>query len=225
MVFLAATASDGLRMLTDEIDIVILDYTLPDRDGADLLKEVKTLHPSIPVIIITDHGSEEVCQTVFRLGAMDYMRKPFDPEEVKARVRRFLLLRDAGAEKRRCVFREHLTEGSDNAFPEIPPNIVRSVKRVKDYIDIHYAASLRIQEITKEAGINRTYFCKYFKRIFGHTFKDYLVHVRLTMARELLKDGHHPVSDVANRVGYSPKYFSEVYKRSFGVPPKKSPRR
>jgi YesN/AraC family two-component response regulator len=224
IVFLAGTASDGLRMLTDGIDIVILDYTLPDRDGADLLKEVKTLRPSIPVIIITGHGSEEICQTVFRLGAMDYMKKPFDPQEIRARVRILLTLRAAGAERRRCVFRENLTEGARNAYAEIPPNIVHCINRVKEYIDRNYTAGLRIREITKEAGINRTYFCKYFKIIFGRTFKDYLVHARLTMARKLLKDGNLPVSDVADRVGYSPKYFSEVYRRSFGVPPKKSPK-
>jgi transcriptional regulator GlxA family with amidase domain len=51
-----------------------------------------------------------------------------------------------------------------------------------------------------------------------------VVRVRLTAARELLKDRRLSVSEIAERVGYSPKHFSEVYKETFGFPPRRPPK-
>ena len=92
----------------------------------------------------------------------------------------------------------------------------------KKYVDENYMSNVCIQEIIKEAGMNRTYFCNYFKLVTGYTFKDYLTNKRLKTAKELLKNKNLRISDVAEQVGYTQKYFSEAFKKLFGIPPKKS---
>lgn len=98
-VFLAATASEGVSMLSEEIGIVLLDYMLPDKSGLDVLKEIKTRHPSIPVIVITGYGTEEVCQKVFRFGAIDYIKKPFHIGEIKAKLEFLMEISNRGLER------------------------------------------------------------------------------------------------------------------------------
>lgn len=220
-VLLAATASEGLGMLSENIGIVLLDYMLPDKSGIDVLKEIKTRHPSIPVIIITGYGSEEVCQKIFRIGAIDYIKKPFNTDEIKAKVELLIKIRSMGSERRQPIFIETLSDGLENTFKGIPSDILNGIIRAKNYIDKNYIFNVHISEIIKEAGMNRTYFCHYFKLVTGYTFKDYLTNKRFKTAKELLKNKNLRISDIAEQVGYTQKYFSEAFKKSFGIPPKK----
>lgn len=220
-VFLAATASEGLSMLSEDIGIVLLDYMLPDKNGLDVLKEIKTRYPSIPVILITGYGTEEVCQKAFRLGAIDYIKKPFGIGEIKAKLEFLMEVSNRGSERRQPIFIETLSDGLENTFKGIPSDILNGIIRAKNYIDKNYIFNVHISEIIKEAGMNRTYFCHYFKLVTGYTFKDYLNNKRLKMAKELLKNKNLRISDIAEQVGYTQKYFSEAFKKLFGIPPKK----
>jgi two-component system response regulator YesN len=216
-----ATAREGLTMLSGDIGLVLLDYMLPDRDGADTLREIKIRFPSIPIIIITAYGSEEICQEVFRAGAIDYMKKPLDRNEIMTKIELLLRMRDKSSGHRYPVFLRPHADGNEKTRTEVPSSIFHGIMKAKNYIDENYMANVHISEIIKEAGMNRTYFCYYFKLVTGYTFRDYLVNKRLTAAQELLKNKDMNISDVAERVGYSSKYFSEVFKKSFGIPPKK----
>jgi len=85
------TLSDGEAALKTTIfDIVILDLTLPDGDGLDLLKTLRAAGNAVPVLVLT--GRDELDQRVMGLnsGADDYLTKPFALEELKARLRALL---------------------------------------------------------------------------------------------------------------------------------------
>ncbi|HZX62369.1 MAG TPA: sigma-54 dependent transcriptional regulator [Bacteroidales bacterium] len=76
--FVANTARQGLNILkTQEIDLLILDIRLPGVNGLDILKEVKGIYPKMEVIIVSAHGDMESVIRAMRLGALDYLRKPF----------------------------------------------------------------------------------------------------------------------------------------------------
>jgi YesN/AraC family two-component response regulator len=92
---------------------------------------------------------------------------------------------------------------------------------VKDYISENYVFSLNINSAAKMAGINKAYFCRYFKLITGCTFKNYLVNTRLKTAKELLRNKKLKINDVAEQTGYSSKYFSEAFKKTYGISPKR----
>jgi len=85
----ALTAGEGLRLLQEEeIDVVLLDLMLPDRNGLDLLPEIKTHDPHLPVVVITAYSSLETAIEAMRVGAFHYVPKPFKNEEVLHLVRR-----------------------------------------------------------------------------------------------------------------------------------------
>jgi two-component system NtrC family response regulator len=85
----ALTAADGLRLLREEeIDVVLLDLMLPDRTGLELLPDIKTHDPHLPVVVITAYSSLETAIEAMREGAFHYVPKPFKNEEVLHLVRR-----------------------------------------------------------------------------------------------------------------------------------------
>lgn len=69
-------------------DLTITDLRLPDGNGLELLKKWRYEHPEMPVILITAHGAIDSAITALRLGAFDYLQKPFDMKDLLAAVRR-----------------------------------------------------------------------------------------------------------------------------------------
>jgi len=83
----AADGIAGLEMAaTQTYDLLLLDLVLPGRSGMDVLKEVRCARPSQPVIILTARGEEADRVAGLRLGADDYVVKPFSVKELLARI-------------------------------------------------------------------------------------------------------------------------------------------
>lgn len=83
----ATTALERIR--NDRPDLLVLDLGLPDRNGLDVLREVRRAN-DLPVIILTARGEETDRVVGLELGADDYMVKPFSPKELVARIRAVL---------------------------------------------------------------------------------------------------------------------------------------
>lgn len=69
-----------------ETDLILLDNRLPDRNGIELLKEIKRELPKVPIIIMTAFGTTETAIEAMRLGAFDYILKPFELNEISELV-------------------------------------------------------------------------------------------------------------------------------------------
>lgn len=67
--------------------LVVLDLRLPDGDGLEVLRAIKARRPNAPVMILTGYASMRTVEEALRLGAADYLHKPFDGHKLKARVR------------------------------------------------------------------------------------------------------------------------------------------
>ena len=89
---LAANGDDAIRKTKERpTDIVILDIKMPRRDGVDTLRHIRKINPSAKVIIATGYRSMDVAQEVAKLGAADYIIKPFDRKTVAEIVARHSL--------------------------------------------------------------------------------------------------------------------------------------
>jgi two-component system, OmpR family, alkaline phosphatase synthesis response regulator PhoP len=85
--FEAADAIRGRDMaLGVECDLILLDLVLPRGDGLDILREVRAARPTLPVIILTARGAEDDRIKGLKLGADDYIVKPFSVKELLARI-------------------------------------------------------------------------------------------------------------------------------------------
>src|SRR5258708_22026284 len=69
------------------VDMVITDVKLPDGDGIEILRHVKAAAPETLVVVMTAFGSTQTAVAALKLGAHDYLTKPFDIEELKIVVR------------------------------------------------------------------------------------------------------------------------------------------
>jgi two-component system response regulator AtoC len=75
-------------------DVVLTDLAMPDVDGMQVLTRIRAQDPSVPVLMLTAHGSERVAVSAMKAGAYDYLPKPFDPDELVLAVKRGVETRD-----------------------------------------------------------------------------------------------------------------------------------
>jgi FixJ family two-component response regulator len=95
----AVNGEDALSVLkTRDIDIILLDLKMPGIDGIEVLRRVRELHSDIRVIIITAHGTIDSAVEAMKLGAVDFIQKPFAPQEIRDIVSR-VIARDDLEEK------------------------------------------------------------------------------------------------------------------------------
>jgi DNA-binding NtrC family response regulator len=86
-VLAAEDASGGIAALEQQpVDLLLLDVALPDRNGLEVLGELRQRDPQLPIILITAYGSIEMARAAFKSGAVDYITKPWSNDELLAQV-------------------------------------------------------------------------------------------------------------------------------------------
>ena len=88
----ADTGQAALDQLPEGVDLVLLDFRLPDTDGVSVLRKIKEFDQDILVILLTAYASVRAAVEAMRQGAIDYVAKPFDNDELRAAVARALEL-------------------------------------------------------------------------------------------------------------------------------------
>ena len=84
-VALCNRGDDGLRRATsDECDVVLTDLRLPGLGGLDLVRQLHSHYPRLPVVLMTAHGTIETAIEATQVGAYDYLQKPFEMDELLA---------------------------------------------------------------------------------------------------------------------------------------------
>jgi len=102
-----SSAEQALELIEQSaVDIVLTDLKLPGLGGLDLLKRISELYPQISVIVLTQYGTIDSAIAATRMGALDYVTKPFRIEELRARIDRAVQAVDLQQENR--LLREQL---------------------------------------------------------------------------------------------------------------------
>jgi DNA-binding NtrC family response regulator len=103
----ADSVEEALRRLeTHAIDIVVTDMILPPSSGLDLLKQVHEMYPQVAVLVLTQYGTIDSAVAATRLGAVDYVTKPFHIDDLRARLER--VARDMDLDRENRLLREQL---------------------------------------------------------------------------------------------------------------------
>jgi DNA-binding response OmpR family regulator len=88
------TAANGQEAFTKlnekEFGLILLDIRMPGMDGMEVLHRIREIRPDIRVIMITAYGTVESAVEAMKLGAVDFLQKPFDPEEIRELVQRVM---------------------------------------------------------------------------------------------------------------------------------------
>src|SRR5438128_5946307 len=99
-VMTAEDGEQGLGFLREHhIDLVITDLKMPKVDGMTLLREALRESPDLPIVMITAHGTVETAVEALKIGAFDYLTKPFDKDDVRQIVAKALKTRQLAGEE------------------------------------------------------------------------------------------------------------------------------
>jgi len=212
------TASSAVEAITTlkghAVDLVVLDYCLPDGPGSDVLQRIKQDWPSLPVIVITAYGSETLCAQLFRLGAREYFSKPYNLSVVVGTVKDLLAVPKDGT--RRNALRAPPFAECVPASRPVHPGIQRALL----WIEAHYADPISLRRVANEAAMSPFHFSRTFKAVVGVGFRDYLTRLRVEKAKEILRASDGDVTDVALMVGFSNlSCFYTAFRRTTGQSP------
>jgi DNA-binding NtrC family response regulator len=95
------SAKKALREDLSAYDLLMSDIRMPDMDGLQFLRQVHEKWPDLPVILMTAYGSLETTMEALRLGAWDYISKPFSPDQIRAMVKKVLDVRELQQQRMR----------------------------------------------------------------------------------------------------------------------------
>ncbi len=110
-------ARQGLAWATEkDYEIILLDIKMPNMDGIQFLEQLRPKRPDVPVLIITGYPSIPNAASAMRLGACDYVTKPFTPEEITQAVQRVL------ATRRICDGAFETPAGAEESEDDVEPD-------------------------------------------------------------------------------------------------------
>jgi YesN/AraC family two-component response regulator len=218
----ARTGSEAAELICRQhFDLILLDHLLPDCAGTELLGLVKRFFPSISVILMTGHGSEEVAMAALRNGARDYLQKPISLSDLLARVDAIFQVRQAGGERRREAY-GRLVHPAFEGPAEQDEDATRSLLRAIHYIDANFAEPLTLDQVARIAGMSKFHFCRKFGAFTGCSFREFLMRRRITRAKELLGDRARSIGEIGHAVGFLDQaHFTRVFRRFENALPSK----
>jgi two-component system response regulator YesN len=220
-ILFATTGQEGLEMLSENVGLVFLSLALRDTDSMEMLGLITREYPSTAVVVVAPCGTGEpcMCMEAFKRGARDYIRKPLMADVILGKIELLLTGRDGFRERREVPSPAETVHCEQ--YPDIPSHLVDGVLKVRDFVAQNYSESLSLTAACKMAALSKTYFCRFFKDITGHSLRSYHHAVRVRMAEQLLSDKKLSVTDVAIQLGYNDSnYFSTIYKKITGISPR-----
>ena len=192
--------------------LIITDIKMPKMDGLKMLTELREAGIESAVVILTAYSDFSYAQQALRLGAADYLLKPFHDGELEQVVEKILsrnAAKDAGAEDSLPALHAKGTERS------------KYVTEAISCIASNYGdPDLSVGKIAKNLHISEGHLSHVFRRETGYTLVEYLAQYRIRTAAQMLKDVRMKIYEVAQAVGYRDiAYFSGTFRKFMGQTP------
>ena len=212
-------ASNGAQALeaVERYDpsLIITDLKMPVMDGLEMLRQLRERGNNAFVIILTAYDSFSYAQTALRLGAVDFLLKPFHDGELEQAVTRLKQRMDRAG------------QGGEKGPAPLPlPELKKGDKskyvlEAMAYIGEHYhEPNIGVAAIAQHLGISEGHLSHTFKKETDYTLLNYLTRYRIHRAMELLRDCRLKVYEVAEQVDYRDiAYFSATFKKLVGMSP------
>ncbi len=153
-------------------DIIILDVYMPGRDGIDVFKEIRSLDTPVDVIMVTAAEDSSTVVTSRRLGAFDYIIKPFRFERLRASLESYRDAQRSRSRGRICqadIDRAwHVRRSQPTEEPKLPKGIQKStLDTLSEYLRQYPVDELSTEQIASELGISRMTVSRYLDFLVG----------------------------------------------------------
>lgn len=211
-------SSQALELARNKnVGLIISDIMMPAPDGFEICESIKknpdTNH--IPVILLTARASDENRLHGLELGADDYISKPFNSEELMARVENLIEIRQILKDK----YTDEIQIKGDEI--DVSSEDARFLKEVQEVIEKHMSDSnFNVDWLASEVYLSSRQLQRKLQSITNLSAGGYIRMMRLERAAQLLAQEWGNISETAMKVGFrDPKYFSRLFKQTFGMPP------
>ncbi|ALV04974.1 AraC family two component transcriptional regulator [Roseateles depolymerans] len=215
---LAHSGQQGLqRAQALRPQLILLDVGLPDMDGFALCRLLKTdpITAAIPVLFLSAHNQPDDRVNGLGLGAVDFISKPFWPEEVLARVRVHLAL---AAQLQHKDEEEPAGAPTGDPASRNPDGLL--VQEAVRYIRAHLAELPPVPELARRIGLHEKRLLALFRDHLGQTVSGFVSEERMRHGARLLSETGMAVQQVALAVGFNnPGNFATAFRTRFGQSP------
>jgi signal transduction histidine kinase/DNA-binding response OmpR family regulator/streptogramin lyase len=215
----AVNGADGLeKVLKYYPDIIISDIMMPEMDGFELCRRIKTdIETShIPVVLLTARSLEEDKIEGYQTGADEYLPKPFNIHVLKARLKNLL-------EARQRLKEKFMSTGGVLPASEVTTNTLDEVfldKVTKVILENISDPDFSLENLLEKVGISRSHFFRKINSLTGQNPSNFIRTVRLKYAAGLLLQRHHSIKEISYLAGFnSSAYFSKTFRELFGKTP------
>ncbi len=214
--FVARSGLEALSIIDQRrIDAMLLDIAMPGMNGIELMQRLKSRAHQPITIIISGYEQFDYAKQALTYGAVDYVLKPVDPEDVGRMAERLHGLVAKREENERLLRAAREKRGGDRTAP-------RSVAaQARGAIDADYAnPALGVNHLSSLLGYSPNYLGNAFRRAYGLSIADYLGRVRVAEAKRLMDQADYMIYEIAFLVGFDDQnYFSKTFKKYTGVTP------
>ncbi len=211
----AANGQEGLEKAKElRPDLVISDIKMPKMTGIEMSEVLLEKYPDMKVIFLTAYDEFEYARAAIRIGASDYLLKPFEDGALEGAIQRLLHLHPNAPES--SALEEQLVPLKRKCEVE-NKYIVESINYIeKNYSDSDFSVTTMAENI----GVSEGHLSRLFKAETDLSINNYLTRYRIRKAMDYLKDVKVKVYEVADKVGYQDiAYFSNTFKKLVGKTP------
>jgi signal transduction histidine kinase/ligand-binding sensor domain-containing protein/DNA-binding response OmpR family regulator len=219
----AVDGEDGWNKSIEQMpDLIVSDVMMPKMDGFRFCEKLKTDSRTshIPVILLTAKAAKEDKLEGYETGADDYIMKPFDTDELKARIKNLI-------EQRKRLHEHFQKEGIVGLDQTRITSVDKKfLQKAYEIISQNISNELfSVEVFAKNLSVSRSLLHKKITALTGEPPVEFIRRIRLNKAASFIKNKFGNLSEIALEVGFgNPAYFSECFKKQFGVPPSQYPK-
>lgn len=222
--YIVSTASNGKEALNvlkkREQDLIVSDVMMPEMDGYKLTKHVKNDpdYKHLPIILLTAKTQEEDRETSLRIGADDYMTKPFKMGELRLHINNLIENRQRIQNDSKNLSSEEETDSTETTFSQGDEFLSKATACIKESIaDSEYDRD----RFAADMGMSQSSLYNKLRATTGMSVSSFMRDIRMKEACRLMKDApDRRISEIAYSVGYKdPKYFATTFKKETGMQP------
>lgn len=197
-------------------ELVLLDINMPGMNGLTLASKIKEISSTAKIAMITGYDYFDYAREALRIGVQDYILKPVSKDDITSVLEKLIssYKQQRKQEEVMSVVLE-LKEESSELLDE-------SYKvKIKDLIDKELKnPDLSLSFLADELGLSSGYLSSLIKQVFGVSFKEYVLNLRLNQAKLLILSTSLKNYEISEAVGFSDaNYFSTAFKKRFGKSP------
>lgn len=225
-------AENGLKVLdmVDRLnpDLLLTDIRMPGLSGMELMDQLQSSHPELKFVFITAYHQMEYALKAIEMGAVGFVLKPTDPDEIMQACRKAAQQIEQERKRRlkeqeiRSQLREYSLTLQGTVLPEGEEDSTRKVVReIIRTLEERYMEELTIQRIAQQYHFHPDHIGRLIRQETGDCFSNILTRIRLQKAVELLGDPEIKVYEIAEKVGiHDSRYFGQLFKKHYGMTPK-----